>query len=100
MGKAVIVYLHGFASSARSAKARYFAARFAALPPGDFYAIDLNPTPKDFEYMTTTGQIDRLRQYVLDHLPQRGSRSPERAGRCTARVWPLRRCASTSGAGR
>jgi pimeloyl-ACP methyl ester carboxylesterase len=29
--------------------------------------MDLNPTPKDFEYMTTTGQIDRVRQYVLDH---------------------------------
>lgn len=32
-----------------------------------FRAIDFNPTPKDFEYMTTTGMINRLRQYLLDH---------------------------------
>ena len=71
MDRLAVVYLHGFASSIQSTKARYFAARFASLPRVDFYALDFNPTPRDFEYMTTTGQIDRLRQYVLDHdLPR------------------------------
>lgn len=28
---------------------------------------DFNPTPKDFEYLTVTGMINRLRQYLLDH---------------------------------
>jgi hypothetical protein len=37
-----------------------------AWPKVEFHAIDFNPTPKDFEFMTTTGLIDRLRQYVLD----------------------------------
>jgi hypothetical protein len=35
--------------------------------PVEFHAVDLNPTPRDFEYMTTTGLINRVRQYVLDH---------------------------------
>ncbi len=61
-----ILFLHGFASSSRSTKARYLAGRFAALPGAKFHALDFNPTPADFEYMTTTGLINRLRQYVLD----------------------------------
>jgi pimeloyl-ACP methyl ester carboxylesterase len=32
-----------------------------------FHAIEFNPTPTDFEYMTLTGLINRLRQYILDH---------------------------------
>lgn len=28
--------------------------------------MEFNPTPKDFEYMTVTGMINRLRQYILD----------------------------------
>jgi pimeloyl-ACP methyl ester carboxylesterase len=67
MAKQIIVYLHGFASSARSTKARYFGEKFAALPQVDYHAVDFNPTPKDFQYVTTTGLIGRLRQYVLDH---------------------------------
>jgi pimeloyl-ACP methyl ester carboxylesterase len=67
MAEKTILFLHGFASSAQSTKAQYFRERFRALPYVEFHAIDLNPTPKDFEYMTTTGLIDRLRQYVLDH---------------------------------
>jgi len=71
MTETTILFLHGFASSAQSAKALYFRERFAELPQVGFCAVDLNPTPRDFEYMTTTGQIDRLRQYVLDHdLPK------------------------------
>jgi pimeloyl-ACP methyl ester carboxylesterase len=38
-----------------------------AYPQPQFHAIDFNPTPRDFEHMTVTGQINRLRQYVLDH---------------------------------
>ncbi len=59
--------MHGFASSGQSTKAQYFREKFKALPQVEFHAIDFNPTPKDFEYMTVTGMINRLRQYVLDH---------------------------------
>jgi pimeloyl-ACP methyl ester carboxylesterase len=45
----------------------------ATLPDVVFQAIDFNPTPKDFEYMTTTGLLNRLRQYVLDHDLERFS---------------------------
>ena len=62
-----ILHLHGFASSARSTKAQFFRGKFEALPQLDFHAIDFNPTPRDFEYLTVTGMINRLRQYVLDH---------------------------------
>jgi len=61
-----ILYLHGFASSAQSTKARYFGKKFKAFQV-EFHAVDFNPTPRDFEYVTTTGLINRLRQYVLDH---------------------------------
>jgi pimeloyl-ACP methyl ester carboxylesterase len=61
-----ILYLHGFLSSAQSTKARFLRERLAPLPHATFDAIDFNPTPRDFETMTTTGQINRLRQYVLD----------------------------------
>jgi len=61
-----ILFLHGFVSSAQSTKASYLAERFRTLPGVAFHALEFNPTPTDFEYMTTTGQIDRLRQYVLD----------------------------------
>jgi pimeloyl-ACP methyl ester carboxylesterase len=67
MEKKRILSLHGFASSARSTKNQYLREKFEALPQAEFHTIDFNPTPKDFEYMTTTGLIDRLRQYVLDH---------------------------------
>jgi pimeloyl-ACP methyl ester carboxylesterase len=65
--RTTIVYLHGFLSSAQSTKAHFLRERLAALPHVTFYAIDFNPTPRDFEAMTTTGQINRLRQYILDH---------------------------------
>jgi len=65
--KKTILLLHGFASSGQSTKAQYFRRKFKALPQVEFHAIDFNPTAKDFEYMTTTGLINRLRQYVLDH---------------------------------
>ena len=62
-----IVYLHGFLSSGMSTKARFFRERFEDCSDIAFHAIDFNPTPRDFETMTTTGRINRLRQYVLDH---------------------------------
>ena len=61
-----VLHLHGFLSSARSTKARYFRERFAARPDVAFHAIDFSPTPRDFEYLTVTGMINRLRQFVLD----------------------------------
>jgi hypothetical protein len=61
-----LLHLHGFLSSARSTKARFFRERFAARPDVAFHAIDFSPTPRDFEYLTVTGMINRLRQFVLD----------------------------------
>ena len=65
--KKTIILLHGFTSSGQSTKARYFREKLKAFPQVEFHAIDFNPTPADFEYVTTTGRINRLRQYVLDH---------------------------------
>jgi len=67
MDRQTILFLHGFASSGQSTKAQYFREKFKALPQVEFHAIDFSPTPRDFEYMTVTGMINRLRQYVLDH---------------------------------
>lgn len=63
-----ILYLHGFASSAQGAKAMYFRERFERLPQVVFHAVEFNPTPVDFEYLTITGLINRVRQYLLDHI--------------------------------
>ncbi len=65
--KKTVIFLHGFTSSGQSTKARYFREKFKAFPQVEFHAIDFNPTPKDLEYVTTTGRINRLRQYALDH---------------------------------
>lgn len=67
MEKKTIILLHGFTSSGQSTKARYLREKLKAYPQVEFHAIDFNPTPADFEYVTTTGRINRLRQYVLDH---------------------------------
>jgi len=67
MKQQTVLYVHGFTSSAQSRKAQFFRDKFQAFPQVRFRAIDFNPTPKDFEYMTTTGLINRLRQHVLDH---------------------------------
>jgi pimeloyl-ACP methyl ester carboxylesterase len=61
-----IVLLHGFASSGQSTKAQYLREKLASVPGVSFDAFDFNPTPRDFEYLTITGMIGRLRQYVLD----------------------------------
>jgi pimeloyl-ACP methyl ester carboxylesterase len=67
MSQNMVVFLHGFASSGQGAKAQYLGQKFSALPGVDFHAFDFNPTPRDFEYMTITGSINRLRQYLCDH---------------------------------
>ena len=66
MADQLFLYLHGFASSAQGTKARYLRERFEVKPGRAFEAIDFNPTPRDFEYMTITGQINRLRQFLLE----------------------------------
>ena len=62
-----ILFLHGFSSSKQSTNALFFGKKLSALPQVEYHAIDFNPTARDLEYMTTTGLINRLRQYVLDH---------------------------------
>jgi len=66
MTKNTILHLHGFASSGHSAKALYLRERLADVPGVEFLAPDFNPTPRDFEFLTVTGMINRLRQYILD----------------------------------
>ena len=63
-----IIFLHGYATlgGVNAGKAKFFHDKFNPYPNIDFYAIDFNPTAKDFQYHTITGMIDRLRQYVLD----------------------------------
>jgi pimeloyl-ACP methyl ester carboxylesterase len=69
MTRKTILLLHGFASSGQSTKAQYVREKIRTVRQVAFDAFDFNPTPKDFEYLTITGMIDRLRQYVLDrHL--------------------------------
>ncbi len=65
-----IIHIHGFASSARSTKAKYVGERMQSVRGAEFYALDMNPTPTDFRYLTTTGAIGRLRQVVLDRQPE------------------------------
>ncbi len=67
-----LIFLHGFASSANSTKARYLAERLAGLPDVRFHVPDFNPTPKDFEFLTITGMVNRLRQYLIDHDVEAG----------------------------
>ena len=67
MNGRAILYLHGFLSSAQSVKARHLEEQLASFPEVTFHAVDFNPAPEDFTYMTITGRIARLRQYVLDH---------------------------------
>lgn len=61
-----IILLHGFASSGNSTKARFLRPKFEKYPNSSFHAFDFNPTPTDFEYMTVTGMINRLRQTIVD----------------------------------
>ena len=65
MAQVYVISLHGFASSGMGTKGQYFSKRFQDHPNVDFRAFEFTPTPKDFEYMTITGMIGRLRQFVL-----------------------------------
>lgn len=61
-----LIYLHGFASTAGGRKAQYLRPRLAGRSDVTFHAVEFSPTPADFEYLTITGMISRLRQYILD----------------------------------
>ena len=61
-----LLYLHGFASSANGRKPDYLRSQLARQPDVSFHALDFSPTPADFAYLTVTGMINRLRQYILD----------------------------------
>lgn len=65
MTRPTILYLHGFSSSAQGSKAQFLREKFGAVPDAEFQAFDFNPTRCDFEYMTVTGMINRLRQHLL-----------------------------------
>ena len=60
MNRKHLIFLHGFASSGQGAKAQFLRQKCYALPDVEFHAIDFNPTPRDFEFMTVTGMINRL----------------------------------------
>ena len=68
-----VLFLHGFASSGQGTKAQFLKEKFAQLSPVAFHAFEFNPTPKDFEYMTITGLINRLRQYLLGQQSEKVS---------------------------
>ncbi len=61
-----VILLHGFLSSGKSGKALFLHKKIQSIPNVRFHPFDFNPTPKDFEYMTVSGMINRLRQYIID----------------------------------
>jgi pimeloyl-ACP methyl ester carboxylesterase len=65
MNSTAVAYLHGFASSSKGRKGVFLEEKFAAMSVR-YLAPDFNPTPRDFEYMTVTGMIARLRQFLWD----------------------------------
>ena len=68
-----IILLHGFASSGNSTKARFLRQKFVNSTDVSFHAFDFNPTPIDFEFMTVTGMINRLRQTIVDRQLENAS---------------------------
>ncbi|HSH02845.1 MAG TPA: alpha/beta hydrolase [Anaerolineae bacterium] len=65
-----IIYLHGFTSSAHATKAQFLTQKFNNNPLYQFHPLPLTPTPRDFEYMTISGNINRLRHYITTHNHQ------------------------------
>lgn len=61
-----VVYLHGFASSARSTKAAFFAERFATLGV-PMIAPDLNAP--EFETLTVTRMLDQVGGVIAQQPP-------------------------------
>src|SRR5215831_9479862 len=58
-----IVYLHGFASSPQSSKARFFAAKFAELGiPVEIPVLDQG----DFTSLTVTGQLEAVSNAIAE----------------------------------
>jgi pimeloyl-ACP methyl ester carboxylesterase len=73
----VIFYLHGFASSARSSKAAYFAAKFRR------HGIDLQIpdfNEPDFSTLTITGMVDRVCAAIDASFDSHAGRSLGTAG--------------------
>ena len=68
MTEETVLLLHGFASSGNSSKAQFLREKFKGVSTASFMAMDFNPTATDFEHMTVTGMINRLRQVVLDRI--------------------------------
>jgi len=69
-----VLFLHGFASSGRGAKAEFFRQKLSSASPKiRYHAFEFHPTAADFEYVTVTGMINRLRQFVLDRELERFS---------------------------
>jgi len=66
MTERTVLFLHGFASSDQGEKAVFLGDKFQELEGIRYYAINFNPTPGDFEHMTITGMVNRLRQFILD----------------------------------
>jgi uncharacterized protein len=62
----VILYLHGFASSAQSSKARYFAGRFAEVGV-PLHTPDLNEP--DFESLTVSRMVDQVAETARGLAP-------------------------------
>lgn len=66
MTERAVIFLHGFASSNQGQKAKHLREAFQQVDSSTLWAINFNPTPLDFEHMTITGMINRLRQFVLE----------------------------------
>ena len=60
-----LIYLHGFASSPNGSKATYLRNYFSQREDVIFEAFSFTPTPRDFEFLTISSMIGRLRQYLL-----------------------------------
>ena len=59
-----VVYLHGFGSSGRTSKALHLAEKMTTLDDTSFHSFEFTPTPADFQYMTISGMVGRLRYYL------------------------------------
>jgi len=66
--RAVILYLHGFASGPSSAKGRALEARFAALGV-PFHRADLTPGDQGFERSTPLTMLAEAERLVARHRP-------------------------------
>jgi pimeloyl-ACP methyl ester carboxylesterase len=56
-----VLYLHGFGSSGKTSKAQLLKSRLEGMPGVNYNAFEFTPTPLDFQYLTITGMVNRLR---------------------------------------